>query len=191
MYDVCTPWCKPWEAMSMTLAPLVTSDALNVIVSTKTFPIHKDTSFILERESENSQRKREGERERGGTFEDELLATSEDVGEGLEKGFEVSDGGVRWESERNWSAAEFDWDRYVLALAFAFSIRIGCTALLHCCALFGRRVSDEWLSTLCLCLCLREYRVREPRGCTGISLFFTSCSLKILFFKIFLAKSMI
>ena len=73
----------------MTLAPLVTSDALNVIVSTKTFPIHKDTSFILERESENSQRKR------GGTFEDELLATSEDVGEGLEKGFEVSDGGVR------------------------------------------------------------------------------------------------
>lgn len=75
----------------MTLAPLVTSDALNVIVSTKTFPIHKDTSFILERESENSQRKRE----RGGTFEDELLATSEDVGEGLEKGFEVSDGGVR------------------------------------------------------------------------------------------------
>ena len=77
----------------MTLAPLVTSDALNVIVSTKTFPIHKDTSFILERESENSQRKREGER--GGTFEDELLATSEDVGEGLEKRFEVSDGGVR------------------------------------------------------------------------------------------------
>lgn len=79
----------------MTLAPLVTSDALNVIVSTKTFPIHKDTSFILERESENSQRKREREGERGGTFEDELLATSEDVGEGLEKGFEVSDGGVR------------------------------------------------------------------------------------------------
>lgn len=64
MYDVCTPWCKPWEAMSMTLAPLVTSDALNVIVSTKTFPIHKDTSFILERESENSQRKRERGRER-------------------------------------------------------------------------------------------------------------------------------
>ena len=75
----------------MTLAPLVISDALNVIVSTKTFPIHKDTSFILERESENSER----ERERDGTFEDELLATSEDIGEGLEKGFEVSDGGVR------------------------------------------------------------------------------------------------
>lgn len=76
----------------MTLAPPVTSDALNVIVSTKTFPIHKDTSIILERESENSQRERE--RDGDGTFEDELLATSEDIGEGLEKGFEVSDGGV-------------------------------------------------------------------------------------------------
>jgi len=42
------------------------------------------------------ERKREfTQRERKGTFEDELLATSEDIGEGLEKGFEVSDGGVR------------------------------------------------------------------------------------------------
>ena len=38
---------------------------------------------------------RERERKRDETFEDELLATSEDIGEGLEKGFEVSDGGVR------------------------------------------------------------------------------------------------
>ena len=84
-----TPWCKPCEAMSMTLAPLGTSNALNVIVSTKTFPITKIQSLcltILGRESEEFK-----ERERERTFEDELLATSEDISEGLEKGFEVSD----------------------------------------------------------------------------------------------------
>lgn len=38
-----TPWCKPWEAISMSLDPLLKLDAVKVTGSSKTFPVR---SFI-------------------------------------------------------------------------------------------------------------------------------------------------
>lgn len=38
-----TPWCKPWEAISITLAPSVISDSRNVMPSARTLPAQTET----------------------------------------------------------------------------------------------------------------------------------------------------
>lgn len=98
-----TPWCKPWEAMSMILAPLPTSDSLSVIASTKSFPItpkptkSKQEPKILTTTHFLKTQSNYKEREKKETLWYELLAAREDIGERLKKGLEVLDGRVRWE----------------------------------------------------------------------------------------------
>lgn len=96
----------------MTLAPLAISDSLNVIVSTKSFPISVPQTYNSSTR-EASLTILERDRDKKGTestFADELLATREDVGERLEKGLEVSNRGFRRKRDRNRSPAKFDSD---------------------------------------------------------------------------------
>lgn len=135
--------------MSMILDPLVTSEALIDISSTKSFPTKTDhTQNSCEYnnwglglrkpqaiESKTERRKKKAWKwnwiEMEETFEDELLATGKDVGERLEKGLEVFDGGVRWDGDRNQSAAELHGDGYGGGFAIAYGrIAFHCFLLL-------------------------------------------------------------